>query len=117
MELIELATQGAAAVARLPVGGTAPGDRADLLAVPSLETLLAGERGAVDLVVRGRARALRGAGARGRGCCREGDVLTVDGHARRTARGLGRRTASIVRAHPRAREAAWLAGIGFPGFD
>jgi cytosine/adenosine deaminase-related metal-dependent hydrolase len=116
MELVELATQGAAAVARLPVGGTAPGDRADLLAVPSLETLLAGDRGAVDLVVRA-GRALYAAPALAESLLREGDVLTVDGHARRTVRGLGRRTAAIVRAHPRAREAAWLAGIGFPGFD
>jgi cytosine/adenosine deaminase-related metal-dependent hydrolase len=116
MELVELATQGAAAVARLPVGGTAPGDRADLLAVPSLETLLAGERGAVDLVVRA-GRALYAAPALAESLLREGDVLTVDGHARRTVRGLGRRTAAIVKAHPRAREAAWLAGIGFPGFD
>ena len=116
MELVELATRGAAAVARLPVGGTAPGDRADLLAVPSLEALLAGERGAVELVVRA-GRALYAAPALAERLLAEGDVLTVDGHTRRTARGLGRRTAAIVRAHPRAREAAWLAGIGFPGFD
>lgn len=116
LELVDLATQGAAAVARLPVGGTAPGDRADLLAVRSLEALLAGDRGAVDLVVRG-GRALYAAPALADRLVGEGDVLTVDGQPRRTARGLGRRMASIVRAHPRAREAAWLAGIGFPGFD
>lgn len=116
MELVALATQGAASVARLPVGGTAPGDRADLLAVSSLEALLSGERSAVELVVRG-GRALYAAPALAERLLREGDVLTVDGHARRTARGIGRRAASILRAHPRAREAAWLAGIGFPGFD
>jgi cytosine/adenosine deaminase-related metal-dependent hydrolase len=115
-ELFELATEGAAAVARLPVGGTAPGARADLLAAPSLEALLGGERGAVELVVRG-GRALYAAPALADRLLPGGDVLTVDGHARRTARGIGRRTASIVKAHPRAREAAWLAGIGFQGFD
>jgi cytosine/adenosine deaminase-related metal-dependent hydrolase len=115
-ELIELATQGAAAVARLPVGGTSPGDRADLLAASGLEALLAGERGAVELVVRG-GRALYASPALADRLLPGGDALTVDGHARRTARGLSRRAASIVKAHPRAREAAWLAGIGFSRVD
>lgn len=115
-ELVELATRGSAAVARLPVGGTSPGDRADLLAAPSIEALAKGERASVELVVR-EGRALYAAPALAERLLAEGDVLTVDGRPRRTARGLGRRMASIAKAHPRAREAAWLAGIGFPGTD
>ena len=115
-ELVELATRGAAAaVARLPVGGLAVGDRADLMAVPSLDALLAGNRGAVDLVIR-QGRASYASPALG-GLVPAGDALRVDGQPRLLARGLGRRAASILKAHPRVREAAWITGLEWGAFD
>jgi cytosine/adenosine deaminase-related metal-dependent hydrolase len=110
LELIEMATHGAAAAARLPVGGLAPGDRADLLAVPALEALLAGERSAVEMVLR-QGRPLYGSPALVGGLMTGAETLRVDGAPRVLARGLGRRAASIVKAHPRARGASWLAGL------
>ena len=114
-ELVELATRGAAAAARLPVGGLAVGDRADLMAVPSLDALLEGNRGAVELVMQagtGQLRVARLGGARDRG-----RRVAVDGQPRLLARGLGRRAASILKAHPRVREAAWIAGLELGAFD
>lgn len=114
-ELLVLATQGAAAAARLPVGGLEPGNRADLVAVSSLEGLLRGERSAIEMVLRqGRlmyaSPALSGFGP-------AGDALLLDGHPRLLARGLGRRAASIGKAHPRAREASWMEGLELGTFD
>lgn len=114
-ELIALATRGAAAVARLPVGGLSPGDRADLIAVRSLEALLEGSRSAVELVLRqGRPSY---ASPAWRGLVPAGDALRVDGQSRLIAHGLGRRAASVLKAHPRARGASWMAGLEFGTID
>lgn len=115
-ELIELATRGSADAARLPVGGLEEGSRADLLAVSSLDALVAGDRAAVELVIR-EGRAVYGAPGLAANALPSGDVLAVDGQPRRLARGLGRRGASILRAHPRARGAAWLGGLELGSFD
>jgi cytosine/adenosine deaminase-related metal-dependent hydrolase len=109
LELVELATRGSAAAARLPVGGLAVGDRADLVTVRSLEALLEGDRAAVELVIR-QGRPMYASPALGR-LVPAGDALRVDGQPRLLARGLGRRAASIGKAHPRAREASWMAGL------
>jgi cytosine/adenosine deaminase-related metal-dependent hydrolase len=114
--LLDLATRGAAAVARLPVGGLAAGDRADLLAVRSLEALVSGDRGAVELVTKA-GRALYGHPDLLDGLAAGADALRVDGQPRLLARGLGRRAASIGKAHPRAREASWMAGLELGTFD
>ena len=115
-QLLDLATRGAAAVARLPVGGLLPGDRADLLVASSLEALLAGERGAVDMVIRA-GRPLYGLPALLRGPAPDGDALRIEGRPRVLARGLGRRAASIMKAHPRARDASWMSGLELGTFD
>jgi cytosine/adenosine deaminase-related metal-dependent hydrolase len=115
-ELVEMATRGSAEAARLPVGGLTAGARADLLAVPSVEALVAGDRRAVELVVR-QGRAVYGTpGLAGR-VLPAADTLAVDGQPRVLARGLGRRAASIMKAHPRARGAAWMAGLELGSFD
>jgi cytosine/adenosine deaminase-related metal-dependent hydrolase len=115
-DLLALATRGAAAVARLPVGGLAVGDRADLMAVRSLDALLDGNRGAVELVVR-QGRPLYGSPGLAGGLLPAGDGLRMEGQPRVLARGLGRRAASICKAHPRAREASWMAGLELGTFD
>jgi len=107
--LVRLMTTASGAVARLPVGGFSPGDAADFVATASLERLLAGDRRAVALVVVGGAAAygeralVEAAGRAGR--------LRVDGEARAVGAEIGRRAASIVRRHPAARRAAWLAAL------
>jgi hypothetical protein len=91
-------------------GGLEAGAPADLLAVDSPERLLDGERLAVSLlVVRGRAvygepSLLAAAG---------GPVtpVSVDGAPRALAERLGRRLAAILRRHPAARGAPWLAAV------
>jgi cytosine/adenosine deaminase-related metal-dependent hydrolase len=115
-ELIELATRGSADTARLPVGGLDVGARADLLAVTSLDALVSGDRTAVELVVR-EGRPVYGTPALAGSVLPGGDALAVDGQPRRLARGLGRRAASIVKAHPRARGAGWMAGLELGSFD
>jgi len=115
-ELIELATRGSGETARPPVGGLEVGARADLLAVTSLDALVSGDRTAVELVVR-EGRPVYGTPALAGSVLPAGDALAVDGQARRLARGLGRRAASIVKAHPRGRGAAWMSGLELGSFD
>jgi cytosine/adenosine deaminase-related metal-dependent hydrolase len=109
--LLRLATLDSAVVARLAAGGLEDGAPADLLAVDSPGRLLDGDRRAVSLLlVRGRAvygepALLAAAGA-------PATPLSVDGAPRALAEPLGRRLAAIVRRHPAARGAAWLAGVG-----
>lgn len=109
--LLRLATVDAAGVARLPAGGTVEGDPADLLVVDSPERLLAGDRGAIALLlVGGRARwgwpaLLVAAGV-------EAEPLRVDGEERRLEAGIARRLRGLLRRHPGAREASWLGGVG-----
>jgi cytosine/adenosine deaminase-related metal-dependent hydrolase len=109
--LLRLATVDAAAVARLPVGGTEEGAAADLLAVDSPERLLAGDRGAIALLlVDGRAR--WGAPALLAAAGVEGEPLRVDGAERALEAGIARRLRGLVRRHPGVRGASWLGGVG-----
>jgi cytosine/adenosine deaminase-related metal-dependent hydrolase len=107
--LLRLMTTASGEVARQPVGGFAPGDAADFVATASLERLLSGDRRAVALVVvRGVAACgepalVEAAGLAGR--------LTVDGEERAVDAQVARRVASILRQHPAARRAAWLAAV------
>ena len=109
--LLQLATRGSGAVARLPVGGFEDGAVADLLAVRDPGRLLAGDRRAIALlVVRGRAvfgepALVEAAGARAL-------PVGVDGEPRGLAEPLARRLATILRRHPAARAATWLSGLG-----
>jgi cytosine/adenosine deaminase-related metal-dependent hydrolase len=111
LALLRLATVDAAAVARLPAGGTEAGSAADLLAVDSLGRLLAGDRGAIALVlVDGRARwgepaLLAAAGV-------EAEPLRLDGAERALETGIARRLRGLLRRHPGVREASWLGGVG-----
>ncbi len=114
--VVDLATRGSAEAARLPVGGLQVGARADLLAAPSLDALLSGDRTAVELVVRA-GRALYGTPALAGALVAAPDRLRVDGRPRLIARGCGRRAASIAKAHPRGREAKWMGGLELGSSD
>ena len=114
--LIELATRSSAAVARLPVGAVEADGLADLLVASSIESLLAGERQAVSLVlVAGRARygepALMKAASRvlSRSIAPVG--LHVDGVARALEADLARRLATLLRRHPAVRDVPWAASL------
>ncbi len=108
--VLDLATAGSAAVARLPLGGFRPGAAADLVATDSLAALLAGERPAVALLLV-RGEAVYGEPGLMTGARQPVVPLTVDGQRRVLAAPLGRRFASLVRRHPAAGSAAWLAGV------
>jgi cytosine/adenosine deaminase-related metal-dependent hydrolase len=109
--LLNLATRGAGAVARLPTGGFEDGAPADLLGVRSVEGLLAGDRAAVALlvlggeVVYGEPGLVESAGAAFR-------IVSVDGAPRALAAPLARRLAAVLGRHPAARGAAWISGLG-----
>jgi cytosine/adenosine deaminase-related metal-dependent hydrolase len=115
-ELVELATRGSAAVARLPVGGFAARALADLLVVRSLDALLAGDRGAVSLVLIG-GRPLYGEPELMRAALASVPrapapvALRVDGAPRSLAGALGRRLGTILRAHAAVKEVPWAAGL------
>jgi cytosine/adenosine deaminase-related metal-dependent hydrolase len=108
--LLDLATRRSAAVFGLPVGGTDVGDVADWLVVDEPARLLAGERGAVQLVVvagralYGRRDWLATLGVPAQEC-------EVDGHPRALHADLARLLRAIVSAHPAARRAPWLATV------
>ncbi len=107
--ILELASRESAAVARMPLGGTDEGAVADLLATGSLEQLLDGDRRAVSLLL------VRGVAVFGEPPLMEraGPSLpiTIDGECRALAREPGRRFATLLRRHPAAREARWLATV------
>jgi cytosine/adenosine deaminase-related metal-dependent hydrolase len=111
-ELLRLATSETAEAVRLPAGQLRPGAPADLVAVSSLEGLLAGERAALDLVVsRGEARfgceaLMKGLNDRVQPCIVAGRRAALD-------EGLGRRAAALLKAQPRIRRAAWLSDVTF----
>jgi cytosine/adenosine deaminase-related metal-dependent hydrolase len=102
-ELIDLATRGSGEVARLPVGGTAPGSPADLLVVDSIDRLMEGDRRALALVMR-EGRPLLGL----REWVAKGVPIAIDGEERALEPSLGARAASLLRRYPQARRAAWL---------
>jgi cytosine/adenosine deaminase-related metal-dependent hydrolase len=109
--LLRLATDGSAAVARVAAGGFEEGAPADLLAVESPERLLQGDRAAVALLLV-RGRPVYGAPSLLEAAGRPVLRLTVDGAALAVEESVGRRLAAILRRHPQARRAAWLAGVG-----
>ena len=108
--LVELATSGSAAVARLQAGGFDAGAPADLLVTDSIAALLAGDRRAVSLVVV-RGEAVYGVPELAAAAGRPTAAVSVDGERRWLDEPLGRRLGSLLRRHPRAREAAWLARV------
>jgi cytosine/adenosine deaminase-related metal-dependent hydrolase len=112
IELVDLATRASAEVARLPLGSADAGAPADLIAIDSMEALLAGDRRAVALVlVRGRPvygdpELMEALGA-------EWKPVTVDGAARALEAPLARRAAGLVRRHPVLSAVPWLHGVAF----
>ena len=109
-ELVRLVTAGSAEVARMPVGGFDPGAPADFVATASLSALLAGDRRALALVVIGGAPAY-GEPALLAAAGRPVLHLRVDGEDRALPAGTGQRLASLLRRHPAAHRAAWLAAV------
>ena len=108
--LVELATRGSAAVARLPAGGVLAGEAADFLVTDSVAALLAGDRRAVSLLVV-RGEAVYGVPELAAAAGRPTATVSVDGERRWLDEPLGRRLGSLLRRHPRARDAAWLAQV------
>lgn len=107
--LLELATRASAEVARLPCGSCAVGGVADLIAVESVDDLLAGRRAAVALVLVG-GRVLYGAPELVRPLLPRGVELLVDGAPRVVEAGIGRRLSSLLR-RARGVHSPWLDGI------
>ncbi len=105
--MLELASAGSAEVARLPLGGQAPGDPADFVAVEDLEAFLRGEREALALVVVGgrplcgRPELLEAAGVGAVPCGPLALERGLHERARRALRGLG------------PERPAWLSGLAF----
>lgn len=108
--LLRLLTTGSGEVARMPVGGFEPGAPADFVATASLESLLAGDRRAVALVVV-RGVAVYGEPALLRAAGRPVARLGVEDEERALEAELGRRLASLLRRHPAVRRAAWSAAL------
>jgi cytosine/adenosine deaminase-related metal-dependent hydrolase len=111
VELLALATQETAEVARLPVGGFQAGAPADFVAVDAWDGLLEGDRSALALVlVAGRplygAPSLMDAAAPG------GLGMVVEGQGRRIDKDVGRKLQRLRSAHP-GLAAPWLLGISF----
>jgi 5-methylthioadenosine/S-adenosylhomocysteine deaminase len=107
--LIHLATVGSGQVARLPVGGTAAGDVADLIVVDSLEELLRARRTAIALVVVNGRRVL------GAPELMAGDPgsasIWIDGVERRVGSPLARRTRALVGRALGSSGPLWLQGV------
>jgi len=108
--LLRLATRRTAELTGLPAGGLAPGAAADLLLVDTIEGLLAGDRGAVRLVVVA-GRALYGEAGLMQLLSPGALPLRVDGRARALERGLARLALPLLRRLPRPPRAAWLDGL------
>jgi cytosine/adenosine deaminase-related metal-dependent hydrolase len=107
--LIDLATAGSGQVARLPVGGTAAGDVADLIVVDSLDELLRARRTAIALVVVEGRRVL-GAPELMAG---ESDSASVwiDGAERRFGSPLARRARALLGRVLGSSGPLWLQGV------
>ena len=108
--LLRLATRRTAELTGLPAGGLTPGAAADLLLVDTIEGLLAGDRGAVRLVVVA-GRALYGEAGLMQLLSPGALPLRVDGRARALERGLARLALPLLRRLPRPPRAAWLDGL------
>jgi len=109
-ELLALATEGTAEVARLPVGAFTPGSPADFVVVDSLERLLAGDRRAVALVIVA-GRPVYGTPELLGPLAAAWVPLVVDGTERRIEAPLGRRAGAILKRHCRRRDVGWLEGL------
>jgi cytosine/adenosine deaminase-related metal-dependent hydrolase len=109
-ELIDLATRGSADVARLPLGGAEAGQPADLIAIDSIEGLLAGDRRAIALVI-ARGRALYGEPALLQALGVKWKQVTVDGATRALDAPLAERAAGLLRRHPAMASVPWLRGL------
>ena len=109
-ELLDLATSGSAAVARMPAGGFVVGASADLLVTDAPERLLLGDRRAVSLLLV-RGQPVYGLPELMAASGRPALPVSVDGERRSIDAELGRRLGSLLRRHPRARGAAWLAQV------
>jgi 5-methylthioadenosine/S-adenosylhomocysteine deaminase len=107
--LIDVATRGSGQVARLPVGGIAAGDVADLVVVDSVDDLLRGRRTALSLVVvagrpvLGVAELMRAAP--------ESSAVWIDGAERRLAGPIARRARSLLAGERRISRPRWLDGL------
>ncbi len=105
--LVELATAGSAEVARLPLGGVAPGAPADFAVVDDLTAFLRGERESLALVIVagrplcGRSELLEAAGVPATSCSFTALARPLHERARRALRGLG------------PERPAWLSGLSF----
>lgn len=108
--LLDLATSRSAAVARLPPGGFVVGASADLLVTDAPERLLLGERRAVSLLLV-RGQPVYGLPELMAASGRLALPVLVDGERRLIDAELGRRLGTLLRRHPRARGAAWLAEV------
>jgi cytosine/adenosine deaminase-related metal-dependent hydrolase len=108
-ELLALATHGSAEVARLPCGAVDGDAPRDLLVVDTLESLLAGDRAAVALViVGGRARYGR---EDWMAALAPGSLPCTIESPRRLEAPLARRLRALLRDHPRIASLPWLAGL------
>jgi cytosine/adenosine deaminase-related metal-dependent hydrolase len=112
-ELLRMATETTAEVARLPRGGPVAGAAADLIAVDSLEGLLSGQRASVALVLQG-GRPLY-ADARLRAAFAQPPrTLSVDAAPRVVEASIGRRAAALLSRHRTLRERVkWLRDVSF----
>jgi hypothetical protein len=109
-KLLELATTGSAAVARLPVGRVEPGGAADFILVDGAAELLAGARASVRLVVVG-GQPLYGEPRLLEALAPATRSLIVDGASRALLLPLGRRVASLLGGNARRPPAEWLEGV------
>lgn len=108
--LVDLATRASAEVARLPAGGYEEGCVADFLVIEDLDRFLAGDRGAIALVV-ARGRAVYGEAELLDRAEVAGRDLVVDGAARRLAEASAHRLRAVLRMHPALRGVTWLDGV------
>ena len=113
-ELLQLASSGSAAVARLPAGAFAAGAPADFVVVESLEAALRGDRRALTLtLVAGRP--LCGTPEHMKAAGVGSGELALEGAERALEASLFRRLRAILRRHPAATSASWLAGVALWG--
>ncbi len=113
-ELLRLAADASGEVARLPVGGFTTGAPGDFLVARNPTDLVAGARPAINLVVV-RGQPLYGLSEYMSAAGVASETIRVDGVERALETSLSRRLRAILRDHPRAAEAPWLATLHFPG--
>ena len=111
-DLLAIASSGSAEVARLPAGGFAAGAPADFVVVESLDAVLRGDRRAISLtIVAGRP--LCGTPEHMKAAGVASGALRLEGAERALEANLFRRLRAILRRHPAALSASWLANVAF----